>query len=150
MFAYGIGNLPLIHLLKAEFPALERPWYADDAGAGGKFADIRQFFCKLQEIGPHYEYYPEPTKSILIVPQHNLEAARITFADFNFKVTMGSRYLGSFMGKDDALHSWLLEKTKNWEEAVADLAWSPPTSHKLPIQEVCRSHCSKNGTLFRQ
>jgi hypothetical protein len=66
MFAYGIDILPLIiRLLKAEFPAVEQPWYADDAGAGGKFADIRQFFCKLQEIGLNYGCYPEPTKSIM-------------------------------------------------------------------------------------
>jgi hypothetical protein len=30
--------------------------------------------------------------------------------------------LGGFIGKDDDLRFWLLEKTKNWEEAVAELA----------------------------
>jgi hypothetical protein len=126
IFAYGIGILLLIRILKAKFPAVEQPWYADDAGAGGKFDDIRRFFVKLLEIGPGYEYYPEPTKSILVVPQHSLEAAHIAFADFNFKVTTGSRYLGGFIGEDDALRSWLAEKTKNWEEAVADLASVAP------------------------
>ncbi len=53
MFAYGIGILPLIRLLKTKFPAVEQPWYADDAGAGGKFDDIRKFFRRLQEIGPN-------------------------------------------------------------------------------------------------
>jgi hypothetical protein len=126
MFAYGIGILQLIHVLKADFPAVEQPWYTDDARAGWKFEDIRRFFVKLQEIGPGYEYYPQPTKSILVVPQHSLEAVCIAFTDFNFKVTTGSRYLGSFIGEDDALRSWLLEKTKNWEEAVADLASVAP------------------------
>ena len=37
MFAYGIGILLLIKELKAEFSDLTQPWYADDAGALGKF-----------------------------------------------------------------------------------------------------------------
>jgi hypothetical protein len=91
MFAYGIGILPLsICLLKVKIPAVEQPWYADDAGAGRKFAEICHFFSKLQDIGPNFGYYPEPTTSILVVPQHNLEAAQVTFPDFNFKVTTGS------------------------------------------------------------
>jgi hypothetical protein len=115
MYAYGIGILPLIRILKARFPAVEQPWYTDYAGAGRKFDEIRRFFVKLQEIGPNYGYYPEPTKSIMVVPQHNLEAAQLAFADLNFKVTTGSQYLGGFIGEDDALRSWLAEKTKSWE-----------------------------------
>jgi hypothetical protein len=34
--------------------------------------------------------------------------------------------LGVFIGKDDALRSWLSEKTKNWEEAVADISEVTP------------------------
>jgi hypothetical protein len=64
----------LFRLLKVEFPTVEQPWYVDDAGACGKFSEICHFFSKLQEIGPNFGYYPEPTKSILVVPQHNLEA----------------------------------------------------------------------------
>jgi hypothetical protein len=52
MVAYGIGLLPIIRQLKAEFPAVEQPWYADDAGAGGSFQGIRAYFQRLQEIGP--------------------------------------------------------------------------------------------------
>jgi hypothetical protein len=52
---------------------VEQPWYADDAGMGGHFSKIRRFFHKLQEIGPSFGYYPEPSKSILVVPQHNLD-----------------------------------------------------------------------------
>jgi hypothetical protein len=72
MFAYGIGIMSLIHQLKAEFPQVEQPWYVDDTGAGAKFDEIERFFRRLCEIGPLFGYYPEPTKSILIVRQHNL------------------------------------------------------------------------------
>jgi hypothetical protein len=75
MFAYGIGILLLIGQLKAEFPQVEQPWYADDACTGAIFDKIERFFWRLCEIGPLFGYYPEPTKSILIVRQHNLEEA---------------------------------------------------------------------------
>jgi hypothetical protein len=71
MFAYSIGVLPLIRLLKDQFTRVKQPWYADNAGAGGKVSDIRSFFRKLQEIGPNFGYFPEPSKSTLIVPQQS-------------------------------------------------------------------------------
>jgi hypothetical protein len=78
MFACGTGILPLIRQLKAELPQVEQPWCADDAEAGGKFEDIRRLFRRLEEIGPNYGYFPEPSESILVVCQHNLEAAHRT------------------------------------------------------------------------
>ena len=67
MVMCGLGLLPLIRILKAEVPDLHQPWYADDAGAGGRFQNIRLYFKKLQEYGPPRGYFPEPSKSILIV-----------------------------------------------------------------------------------
>jgi hypothetical protein len=69
MFAYGIGILPLICQLKAGFPQVEQPWYADDAGAGAgaKFDEIERFFWRLWEICPLFGYYPDLTKSLLIM-----------------------------------------------------------------------------------
>jgi hypothetical protein len=101
---------------------VEQPWCADDAGAGRNFDDIRSFFQKLEEIGPNFGYFPEPSKSILVVRQHNLEAAQQAFPDFEFKVTTGNHCLGGFIGEDSALCDWIRKKTKLWEEAVANLA----------------------------
>ncbi len=68
MFAYGIGILPLTRQLKAEFPQVEQPWYADDAGAGAKFDEIERFFQRLCEIGPLFGYYPEPVPYTHLTP----------------------------------------------------------------------------------
>ena len=93
MFGYGIGILPLICILKEEFTEVRQPWYADDAGAGGSFSDLRHFFSRLQEIGPSHGYFPEPSKSILVVQEHNRALAKSAFAHFDFKVRAGYRYL---------------------------------------------------------
>jgi hypothetical protein len=40
----------------------------------------------------------------------------------DFKVKTGNRYLGGFIGEDEALNQWLGKKTKFWTvEAVTDL-----------------------------
>jgi hypothetical protein len=87
---------------------VKQPWYADDKGAGAKFDKIERFFQRLCEIGPLFGYYPRPTKSILIVRQHDLQEARLPFPAF--KVKTGNRYLGGFIGEDEALNEWLKKK----------------------------------------
>ena len=67
MIAYGIGVLPLIRELRNAHPRVTQPWYADDAGAGGRFQQIQEHFQDLHSRGPARGYYPEPTKSILVV-----------------------------------------------------------------------------------
>jgi hypothetical protein len=97
-------------------------WYADDVGAGGKFDAIRQF-TRLKEIGPNFGYFPEPSKSILIVPLHSFEHASTAFVHLGFKITTGSRYLvGGFIGEKGALDVWTLEKIDDWSGAVVELA----------------------------
>jgi hypothetical protein len=84
--AYRIGILPtLIRQLKSEFLQVEQPWYTDDAGVSAKFDEIERFFRRLCEIGPLFGYYPVPTKSILIMRQHNLEEAQLLFPDFKVR-----------------------------------------------------------------
>jgi hypothetical protein len=147
MFALGTGILPaLIRLLKAEFPQVEQPWHADDAGAGGKFEDIRRLFRRPEEIGLSFGYFLEPSKSILGVRQLNLEAAQKAFPDFGFKVTTGSRYLGGFVDEDSALRDWIRSKNPNFGRKQR-LIWRQlrPTFRKLPVQ-VCRNPCNKNGS----
>jgi hypothetical protein len=150
MFAYGVGLLPLIRALKKACPEVVQTWYADDAGAAGKFKAIKQQFAKLQEIGPHYGYYPEPTKSILIVSQNNLAAATAAFKDSEFTITTGNRYLGGFIGEKDALVIVGLRRKSNvgWKGSRRLPLWQSPT-HRLPMQG-CRRRISSSGSLYRE
>ena len=72
MIAYGIGVLPLIRELREAHPRVTQPWYADNAGAGGTFIDVQAQFQDLQARGPALGYYPEPTKSILVMSPENV------------------------------------------------------------------------------
>jgi hypothetical protein len=76
-------------------------------------------FIRLQQIGPNFGYFPELSKSVLVVPQRNLvEAAKLAFTDLGFEDTTGHRYLGGFLGEKDALKTWIQEKVHIGAEAV--------------------------------
>ena len=66
MFMYAIGTLPLICSLHnpGHWTLL---WYADDASAGGTLLDLHNWFSLLHSRGPCFGYYPEPTKSFIVV-----------------------------------------------------------------------------------
>ena len=72
MIAYGIGVLPLIRELREDHPLVTQPWYSDDVGAGGTFIDVQAHFQDLQAQGPAWGYYPETTKSILVMAPGNV------------------------------------------------------------------------------
>ena len=52
MVAYGIGILLLIKILKVKCLDVTYPWYADDSGALGMFANIELYFNSLKLFGP--------------------------------------------------------------------------------------------------
>jgi hypothetical protein len=97
MAIFGILLLLLIRQLKREIPDISQLWYADDAGARGNFESLCCCFEQLQEIRPSRGYFPEPSKSIIVVLEHNSEKAKSSFKDLEFKVTNGSRYIGGFI-----------------------------------------------------
>ena len=90
MIAYGIRVLPLIRVLQVDHPRVYQTWYADDAGAGGIFTNIMAHFRDLQLKGPARGYFPDPTKSILVVSEKNEPRANAYFRGMGVKVVTGS------------------------------------------------------------
>ena len=97
MIAYGIGVLPLIRDLWYAHPLITQPWCVDDVLAGGKFRHIMEHFQGLQLRGPVRGYFPEPTKSILVVAQRNVARAEELFHGMGIKIVTGRRYIRGFV-----------------------------------------------------
>jgi hypothetical protein len=134
MIAYGIGMLPLIRKLKSEFPAVKQLWYADDALIAAKFHQIQDIFSALEKYGPTFGYFPEPSKSVLVVTEANANKAKTFFRNQGFKVRLGSRYLGGYLGSATSQSSWLEEKVDDWVSAIKELS---RIAEKYPQSAYC-------------
>ena len=112
MLGYGILLLPIIITLKTEIPEVKSPWYADDGAAAGTLKNINLFFKRLCEIGPDYGYFPEESKSILIVRSKDREKAELFMKEQNcfFNIKNGYRYLSSFIGGESWRQSEWFQK----------------------------------------
>ena len=67
MAMYAIAVNPLIHRLKHD--TTKQIWFADDATAGGKFNNLREWWDCLINIGPEYGYFPNASKTWPIVKE---------------------------------------------------------------------------------
>ena len=74
MFAYVIGVLPLIKRLKAAYPDITQPWYADNSSALGTLNNIGLYSNSFKQFGSGCGYYLEPSKIILIIHPDNLSS----------------------------------------------------------------------------
>ena len=114
MVAYGIGILPLINNIKKEIPDITQPWYADDDRDLGTFKRLETYFDLLTRQGPGWGYHPYPTKNTLIVRPDNLEVGMLFGSHNGFRVCMGARYLGGYIGDDKSKRDWLRERMLTW------------------------------------
>ena len=96
MSMYALGVLPLINQLDH---LAQQVWFADDASAGGRLRQIREWWDRLMSLGPSYGYLANPSKTWLIVkPKHLPEATKV-FHDSGINITTeGKRHLGAALG----------------------------------------------------
>ena len=86
------------------------------------FQQILEHFRDLQARGPARGYYPEPTKSILVVAPGNVARVEEHFRGLGIRVVTGHWYLGGYIRDIEAEGSWLEAKIEGWTESVAILA----------------------------
>jgi hypothetical protein len=99
-------------------------------------------FEELQEIGPAYGYFPEPTKSILVVQPEMVDQATEYFQNLNFKITTGSRYLGGFVGSRSSCEEYVKEKVFSWETSIKispKQVKSTPNRHTRGLQKCVQN-----------
>ena len=73
---------------------------------------MQAHFRDLQERGLARGYYPEPTKSILVVAPGNVARAEEHFRGLVIRVVTGHRDLGGLIGDADVEREWLREKVQ--------------------------------------
>ena len=63
-------------------------------------------------------YYQKPFKSVLIVLQENTKDRKAFDASHVFKVCMGARYMGGYIGDNKSKRDLLREHTLTWNKNI--------------------------------
>ena len=98
MMLYAVAVLPLICSLEDSCERVQN-WYADDSSCVGELSSVRRWFDRLLTDGSAYGYFPEPSKTVLVVRSSDLERASDLFHDLGVSVVTGSQFLEGFVGE---------------------------------------------------
>ena len=63
---YGLATIPLIRRLSGLY---KQVWYADDSAVTGTIKQPHTWWNRLAEHGPAFGYFPNPTKTWIVVKQ---------------------------------------------------------------------------------
>jgi hypothetical protein len=122
MILYGLSLTPLAESIRRAVPKTTQPWYADDNAMVGPVSSLATAQRLLLQLGPRRGYFPEPEKSILIVPTDTPTTSLSLLDEFDFQRTEGHRYLGGFVGSGPTEADWIDPQIEKWVAGVHELS----------------------------
>ena len=109
---YALSTIPLIRRLPNN---VTQAWYADDASACGKVSHLHLWRDQLSLLGPHFGYFPNASKTWLVVKEQYLEHAQLLFANTCVNVTKDGRpHLGAAIGYTAFVAQYVSNKITTW------------------------------------
>ena len=136
MAMYALAVTPLIHRLRNMQPDVKQVWFADDAMAAGNLKDLLQWWQHLTAIGPAFVYFPNATKTHLVVEPELMDKATKIFENTEVQVTtQGQRHLGTAIGTSSFAEE--LCNTQSGEVDNRNLCPLNPSSHPSPCCVYC-------------
>ena len=128
---YACSTKPMINDL-GSINDSKQVWFADDATAAGIITDLYGWWMRVSEIGPHYGYYPNASKTYLIVKPEYVNAAKSQFEGTGVIVTTdGKRHLGAAIGSLEFKEEYVRDLVDKWVgdiESLSDIAKVDPHS----------------------
>ena len=112
-----------MNALRTVTPEVKQVWYADDATAAGKVADLKSWWSKLSAVGPSYGYFVNPSKTWLVTKDGYSGLASEYFGDTNVNITSNGRpVLGSPIGTPEYISSFVEHKVQEWVKELDNLS----------------------------
>ena len=123
MAIYAIGLTPLlemlVHILIDTEDNTKMVAFADDLTGVGGLRTLKDWWKTLCELGPKFGYYPQPTKSWLIVKERYKEESTIIFAGSNIQITTsGQRHLGAVIGDANFQKQYCEKMVTTWVDEI--------------------------------
>jgi hypothetical protein len=123
---YALAIVPLMNELHG---ISSHVWYADDAQATGRLNALRQWWETLITRGPSFGYFPNASKTVLVVKPEMLPEALEIFKGTGISLTEGSRDLGAAIGTKKFIEKYVSDKVFTWchqMETISIIAESSP------------------------
>ena len=115
MAMYALAVTPLISKLHQNIPTCKQVWYADDSTAAGSLQDLKKWWDEISSLGPGYGYFPNSSKTYLIVKPKYIEQATTLFAGQGIQVTAGGRrHLGAVIGSVAFREEFVKKHVDEW------------------------------------
>ena len=144
MAMYAIAITPLIQRL--EDHGVKQAWYADDATAVGGLKHLKQWWEGIAELGPDYGYFPNATKTCLVVKEEYLEEAKQLFQETGVSITAdGKRHLGAAISTPHFAAGYVQQKVAEWVGEVERLSYIAVSHMQHMLQSPMAS--STNGPI---
>ena len=138
MCFYAAALLPLVRSLRCH-EKWTQSWYADDSACVGKLDNVKEWFEKLSVKGPRFGYYPEPSKSVLVVDSKFEGKAMELFSGVGVKVVSGSRFLGGFIGNERDGAGFVTRKVEQWVSHIHQLADAAKSQPQAAFASLLKS-----------
>ena len=122
MLLCAVAMMPLVNSLLQR--TISTSWYVDDSACAGPLLlnSIHSWLDLLIERGLTYGYFPEPTKSVVVVASKYVEIAKNTFQNVGVKVVTRHRFLGGVVGERDYCVQFVREKVDVWVDCMDKLS----------------------------
>ena len=106
--------------------------YADDFTAGGTIESLKYWFDTLCKHGPKFGYYPQASKTWLIVKDAYATKSNEIFKHSSIQITStGQRHLGAIIGTTEYKQEYMNEKLTTWIQEIrmlSEIAKTDPQS----------------------
>ena len=117
---YALATLPLIKKLPT---SVKQTWYADDAAATGKIADLREWWDEISRSGPSYGYFANAPKTWLVVKEEFQSIATTIFGNTHVKITCEGRpHLDAPIGCSEYVSKYVSNKIQQFSEELKMLS----------------------------
>ena len=93
----------------------------------------------LIEEGPAFGYFPEPSKSFLVVDKQYAEEAHHIYDKYSITIVDGNRFLGGFIGDGNEKDIYLKKKELEWVDKIEKLSFVAKTEQQCALSGLTKS-----------
>ena len=123
MAMYALAITPLIHQLSFRCSGVQQAWFADNATGASTCTNLKSWWNELSTQGPAFGYYPNRSKTYLVIKQEHETSARQLFDDTDVHITIqGKRHLGAAIGSRTFTEEYVSHKVQTWTEEIKRIA----------------------------